>query len=74
MVIEWTQVLKGRGQRNGYKFFIDQVMATAYTLFFNELPPRMFPKCKYFLQLGPKIKYGDWYILEDHTGLEDLWI
>jgi hypothetical protein len=47
-VTEWTNVVKNQGQKYGYKYFIDQVMAIVYILIHNESPPRIFQMQKCF--------------------------
>jgi hypothetical protein len=62
LAFEWTQVVRDYDKKHGFKTFIDKFMATSYTLFHSENPPRMFSKCKNIFQFNPKLKYRDWYI------------
>jgi hypothetical protein len=42
-------------------------MSKSYHIIYNEVPPRIFPKCKKLLQLSPDKRVGDWYIFENFT-------
>ena len=47
--------------------FINKIMARAYSILFNFIPPRISSKLKTTLQLRPDTRIGDWYMFENHT-------
>jgi hypothetical protein len=47
--------------------YVDQFMSKAYQIIHNQVPPRIFPKCKKLLLLTLDKRVGDYYIFEHYT-------
>ena len=68
-MVSWSTAIEKDHNNEGMFHFINKVMARAYCLVFDSIPPNIFLDLRKLLQLNPNTRDEDLYMFENHTML-----